>query len=191
MSTLTLEFTKLALSKKRRRWQLYFVMVTEHPDDNDKMLVSSFPDPYIRLKPNQDNVISFEPEGGPGADGLFVLERPLPADNRIKTRLYLFQSRKELRHLGEALTDLQSTLGGDAFEIVTDALGTSVPWLVIAKRAVPMVGNILCDIKDRNMGFVSLDESFDEISETNSCLVRANGFSTGEAKLWWKWKLHK
>ena len=189
MSKLTLELTRLELYKKRGRWKLYFVMATEHPDDNDKLVVSTFPDPYIRLKPNQENDILFEPEGSPGADGYIVLERPLPDDSCVKTRLYLRQSRKKIRNLGDTLKDLKSSLGGDAFEIVSDALGTSVPWLVVAKKALPLLGTILNDTQDRDMGFVSMDESFDEEGNQTSTLIRANTFSTGEAKIWWKWKV--
>ena len=100
MKSITLEFSKLQILKGRERWRLYFIMVAEHPADNDKMIVSTFPDPYIRLKPNKENVISFEPEGSPGVDGMFVIERELPADNRIKARVYLRQSRKTTRNVG-------------------------------------------------------------------------------------------
>ena len=57
MKSITLEFSKLQILKGRERWRLYFIMVAEHPADNDKMIVSTFPDPYIRLKPNKENVI--------------------------------------------------------------------------------------------------------------------------------------
>ena len=86
---------------------------------------------------------SFEPEGSPGADGMFVIEREFPADNRIKARVYLRQSRKKTRNVGDALSDLQKTLGGDAFEIVTDIMGSGLPWLVVAKKAIPLIGKIL------------------------------------------------
>ena len=165
MKTITLEFSKLKIEKKRERWRLYFILVTEHPEDNDKMIIATFPEPYVRLKPNKDNVISFEPEGDPGADGFFVIERQLPDDKRIKVRVYLRQSRNKVRNLGEALKDLQATLGGDAFGIVTNIVGSDLPWLVIAKKEFPMIGNLLSNIKDHNMGMVTMDESFvDEFS---------------------------
>ena len=143
----------------------------------------------FRLKPNQDNLISFEPEGSGETDGLFVIERPIPTDERIKVRVYLRQCRKNLRSLGDSLKDLNTTLGGDAFQIVDELMGTTVPWLVVAKKAVPMIGTALCQIKDRDMGFVSMDESFKEDAGLNGVLKRANTFSTGEAKIEWKWKI--
>lgn len=191
MKTITLEFSKLQILKAKERWKLYFILVTEHPEDNGKMVISTFPDPYIRLKPNNDNLISFEPEGSPGTDGLFVIERPMPADRRIKVHIYLRQSRKNIRSLGDSLKDLNASLSGDAFEIVDELMGTTVPWLVVAKKAVPMIGTALSKIKDRDMGFVSMDESFDKDVKQNSVLERANEFSTGEARIEWKWKVNK
>lgn len=189
MKTITLEFSRLQILKERERWRVYFILVTEHPGDNDKMVISTFPDPYIRLKPNQDNLINFEPEGSTGTDGLFIIERNMPEDQRIKTHVYLRQSRKKIRSLGESLQDLKTTLGGDAFEIIDELLGTTVPWLVFAKKALPLIGKVLSQIQDKDMGFVSMDEYFGQEPEQNSALERSNTFSTGEAKIWWKWKV--
>ena len=189
MKTITLEFSKLQILKKRERWRLYFILVTEHPEDNDKMIISTFPEPYVRLKPNKDNIIPFEPEGDPGADGMFVIERQLPEDKRIKVRVYLRQSRKKVRDLGDALKDLKTTLGGDAFEIVTDIVGSDLPWLVVAKKAFPIIGAVLGNIKDRDMGFVTMDESIGTEFKPGKKVERHNEFSTGEANIWWKWSL--
>jgi hypothetical protein len=52
-----------------------------------------------------------------------------------------------------------------------------------------MIGTALAKIKDHDMGFVSMDESFDEETGSHHLLERANNFSTGEAKIWWKWKI--
>lgn len=189
MQNITLEFTKLHILKEKERWRLYFVLVTEHPDDNDKMVVTTFPDPYIRLKPNQDNLISFEPEGNGNTDGLFVIERAMPSDRRIKVHVYLRHSRKHIRNLGESLKDLKTTLGGDAFEIVDELLGTTFPWLVVAKKALPLIGTAISKIGDKDMGFVSMDEAFEEDLSPAPILERGNSFSTGEAKIWWKWNI--
>lgn len=189
MTAITLEFSKLQVLKDKERWRLYFILVTEHPDDNDKMVVTTFPDPYIRLKPNQDNLISFEPEGNGDTDGLFVIERAMPSDRRIKVEVYLRHSRKHIRNLGESLKDLKTTLGGDAFEIVDELLGTSVPWLVVAKKALPLIGTAISKIADKDMGFVNMSEAFDNDTAANPILERSNTFSTGEAKIWWEWDI--
>jgi hypothetical protein len=191
MTAIRLEFSKLQILKGKERWRLYFIVVAEHPDDNDKMVVTTFPDPYIRLKPTQDNFISFEPEGNGGADGLFVIERAMPTDKQIKVRMYLRHSRQKVRDLGKSLSDLKTALGGDAFEIVGELFGTANPWLVVAKKALPMLGTVLSGLGDRDLGFITMDESFDKAEEQMPVLERTNNFSTGEAKIWWKWKIEE
>ena len=120
---------------------------------------------------------------------MFVIERQLPADKRIKVRVYLRQSRNKVRNLGEALHDLQKLLGGDAFGIVTDIVGSEFPWLVVAKKAFPMIGKVLSNIKDRDMGLVTMDEYFGDEYSSEMKVERHNTFSTGEAKIWWKWSV--
>ncbi len=191
MADIILEFEKLEILKPRERWKLYFIIVSDHPGDPDKMLVGNIPSEYIRLKPKEDNVISFTPEGDDGADGLFVMECPLPASGRIKVRAFLRHSRQAARNVGKFMKDMKKELGDDAMDIITDALGTTSPWLVIAKKALPLVGNILGKIKDRDMGFINLDENFGPEFKKNKKLKRFNRFSTGEAKLTWQWSVQE
>ena len=191
MTAIRLEFLKLQILKGKESWRLYFIVVAEHPNDNDKMVVTTFPDPYIRLKPAQGNLLSFEPEGNGEADGLFVIERSMPDDKQIKVRVYLRHCRQKVRDLGKSLSDLKAALGGDAYEIVDELFGTANPWLVVAKKALPMLGTVLNSIADRDMGFITMDEAFDKNEEQLEHLERTNNFSTGEAKIWWKWKIEE
>lgn len=190
MKTLCLEFNKIEVLLKRESWKLYFVLVTEHPDDPEKMVVSSFPEPHIKMGHHQDNVLNFVPESSDGgADGMFVVERPEPKDKTLKVRVYLRHDRKELRDAGSFLSNMKEELGGDAFDIVSDILGTSQPWLVIAKKAVPMVGKVLQKVKDKGFGFVSMDERFGPEFDDGKKHIRSNNFSTGNAKIEWSWSV--
>lgn len=190
MENIKLEFEQLHILRPKKRWNIYFVVVTEHPEDRDKMLVSSFPEPIIKMKPRQENIIYFEPETEDGgADGLFVIERKMPADRTLKVRVYLRHSKKGMRDTGQLLQNMKGELGGDAFDIVSDVLGTTNPWLVIAKKAVPLIGGILAKIKDRDLGMVNMDEEFGPEFENQTELDRANNFSTGDAKIVWSWSV--
>lgn len=190
METIKLEFEQLQILRPKKRWNIYFVVVTEHPTDRDKMLVSSFPDPVIKMKPRQENNIYFEPEASDGgADGLFVIERNMPSDRTLKVRVYLRHSKQKLRNTGKLLQNMKGELGADAFDIVSDVLGTTNPWLVVAKKAVPFIGSILTKIKDRDFGFVNMDEEFGPEFESQTELDRANTFSTGDAKIVWSWSV--
>lgn len=188
MSKIKLEFEKLTIHRPKERWKLYFVIVAEHPTEADKMVVTTLPQSdIIRLKPSQGNSISFEPKGD-DADGLFVIERDMPADRRVSVRVYLRHSRNNLRNTGELLGELQQELGSEAFGVVTDVLGlTGAPWLVVSKYALGTIGNILRKIKDKDFGFVSMDEEFGDEFENQTELDRENTFSTGEATIVWSW----
>lgn len=191
MPDIILEFEKLEILRPREKWKLYFVIVSDHPGDPGKMLVGNIPPEYIRLKPREKNMILFTPEGDEGTDGLFVLESPVPVSRRIKVRAFLRHSRKATRNVGQFLKDMKQNLGENAMDIVTDMLGTTSPWLVIAKKALPLVGNIMAKINDRDMGFINLDEKFGPEFKKDIKLKRHNKFSTGEAKLTWNWSIQQ
>ncbi len=188
MPTVKLELEKLQILRPKERWQLYFIVATEHPTDNTKMVLSSMPDPYIRLKPNENNLINFEPVGA-GTDGFTVFERDMPADKKLSVRMYLRHSRQDTRDLGKILQDIKGELGVDAFGLISNVLGTTAPWLEISKNAVPLLGGILKRIKDRDFGFVNMDEEFGPEFENQVELDRENNFSTGDAKIVWSWSI--
>ena len=196
MENVKLEFERLELLTKKSRWKLYFVIVAEHPDDNDKMLVTQIPSAggdYFKLKKKSENVVEFEPESSDGGvDGLFVLERDMPTDKRLKVRAFLMHSRKSARQMGNILSDVQGQLGSDVFGTVSNLLGSASPWLVVAKSAFSLIGGILKNIKDRDFGYLSMDEEFGiEFEEGKKELDRTNKFTTGEAKLRWSWRVRK
>jgi hypothetical protein len=94
MTRIKLEFEKLTINRPKERWKLYFIIVAEHPVEADKMVITTLPQSdIIRLKPSQGNVINFEPKGD-NVDGLFVIERDMPADRRMSVRVYLRHTRK-------------------------------------------------------------------------------------------------
>jgi hypothetical protein len=189
MAKIKLEFEKLQLLRSKERWNLYFVIVTDHPTDPEKMVVTTFPDPYFRLKPNQNNVVNFVPESGEGTDGLFVFEREMPADRRIRVRVYLRHSRDITRDLGKILNNLKAELGDEAFNLTSNILGGSAPWLEISKNSFPVVGRALMNIKDRDFGMVCMDEDFNSEFESQTELDRDNKFTSGDAKIIWSWSV--
>lgn len=193
MATVKLEFERLEILLKKRRWKLYFVVVAEHPFDNDKMLLTTIPvagQRYFMLKKHADNVVEFEPESTDGGvEGLTILERQMPADRSLKIRAYLKHSRKTTREIGNILKDVEDGLAGQAFGVVSDILGSTSPWLVIAKAAVGLIGGILDKINDRDMGYLNLDEDFEDEFDGKKELDRINKTTTGEAKLRWSWKI--
>jgi len=188
MAKLRLEIEELQILRPKKRWKLYLIVVTEDPDDPDKTVVTTMPNPFWRLKPRAGNIIDFDGEGDDvGAEGFFVLEREMPADRTLKVDIYLRHSRKNMREIGDTLQDIKGELGADAFGTVSDILGTTSPWLAIAKTAVPLLGGILKKIKDRDFGSVSMSEEFGSEFDEQLEVDRRKTFSSGDAKIVYSW----
>lgn len=188
MTRVRLEIDEVQIHRPKKRWKLYFVIVAEHPVENDKMIVTTLPQEPFKLSKRHDNSFQFDTDEI-GAEGLFVLSRELPEDRELNVHIYLRHTRKSTRDLGEILQDVKKGIGGNAFDIITDIAGAAtVPWLVIAKKAVPLVGKILSKISDRDFGFVSAFESFGPEFEEQFEIDRIKDF-TGDASLVYSWSV--
>lgn len=188
MTRVRLEIDEVQIYRPKRRWKLYFVIIAEHPTENDKMIMTTLPQQPFKLSKRHDNSFQFDTDEL-GSEGLFVLSRELPEDRELNVHIYLRHTRKSIRDLGEILKDVESGIGGDAFGIVTDLVGTTtVPWLVIAKKAVPLVGKILTKIPDRDFGFLSAFERFGPEFEEQFEIDREKDFS-GDASLVYSWSV--
>jgi hypothetical protein len=162
--------------------------MVEHPTEDDKMIITTIPQEPFRLSKRHDNSFQFDTDEI-GAEGLFVLSRDLPETRELNVHVYLRHTRKAVRDMGEILKNVESGIGGDAFGIVTDIVGTTtVPWLVIAKKAVPMIGKILHKIPDRDFGFLSAFERFGPEFEEQFEIDREKDFS-GDASLVYSWSV--
>lgn len=160
MTRISLEINELRIDRPKKRWKIYFVLVAEHPTNAEQMVVTVVPSDPILVVPSQKNVINFE-GSRPDAEGLFLLSRTLPSSRELNVHLYTRHSRISTRKAGDILNDIKEELGSDNFGEIADILGTTaVPWLAIAKSALPLIGKILQKVPDRDMGFVSLFERF-------------------------------
>lgn len=159
MSPVRLELNKLEIHRPKGRWKVYFILVADHPDKKDQMVLSIVPDTPILVVPSQHNVIFFEPKGN-GSEGLLLLRRELPPSRELNVHFHVMHSRRSDREIGEVLNVLQDGLGKDASGFFTEMLGSTSPWLAIAKTGLPLVGRLLANIPDRNLGFVSMFERF-------------------------------
>lgn len=188
MTKVRLEIDEIQIYRPKRRWKLYFVIVAEHPTEKDKMIVTTMPHEPIKLSKRHDNSFQFDTDET-GSEGLFVLSRELPENRELNVHIYLRHTRDSLRNLGEILKDIESGIGGEAFGIVTDIVGTTtVPWLIVAKEAIPMIGRILAGIPDRDFGFLSAFERFGLEFENQYEIDRMKDFS-GDASLIYSWSV--
>ena len=154
-----LEINQLTIDRPKKRWKIYFVLVAEHPSDSEKMVVTTLPIEPIKVVPNQNNEINFDSDE-PGSEGLLLLRRSLPKSNELNVHLYVRHSRSSTRTVGEVLKDIQNELGDEVVGTVSDILGNTNPWLIVSKAAMPLIGKILIQVPDRDMGFISMFERF-------------------------------
>jgi len=178
MTRVRLEINRLSIDRPKKRWKIYFVIITEHPTEPDKMVITTIPNSPIRFTPNLDNVFEFGDDSA-GSEGLLILRREMPINRDLNVHCYVRHSRSDVRDAGDVLNDIQSGLGANVSNVVTDILGTTNPWLVIAKAALPLIGKILINVKDREMGFISMYERFGSEFEQDEEIDREKigGFS--------------
>lgn len=185
MKQIRLELNSFKILKNRERWQIYFIVYTAHPDDPNKTIVKMVPGgTNIRLKPLAENFHSFKPKGT-GTDGLRILHVDMPPENYIDVRLVMIQSRKKLRTIGAKLNELKQALNIEELECIKLS---RIEWFLVDK-GFDIVAGILENMKDRNMGFVSMDEEFGDEFNSNPNQKRSNKLSTGEAEINWVWEV--
>lgn len=188
MTRVRLEIDEVQIHRPKKRWKLYFIVLAEHPTENDKMILTTLPQDPFKLSKRHNNAFQFDTDEI-GSEGLFVLSRELPKDGELNVHIYLRHTRKPVRDLGEILKDMENGIGNDAFGVVTDIVGTTtVPWLVIAKKAVPLIGKILTKISDKDFGFLSAFERFGDEFEDVYEIDRIKDF-TGDASLVYSWSV--
>ncbi len=167
MKKIRLEIDFIEIKRKRRKWNLYMIIATDDPSDDMKTMITTVPSEAIRLRKMDGNRVDFESEGNGQTNGLIVLERDLPSRHSIRVRLWLVQSRENLRKAGEVLNELGDTMKKEDLEVtwmdVAEALGSFNPWITVSKDLIRMsgvVGSFLRNSRDRKMGFLNLDENF-------------------------------
>ena len=186
-----LELDDLRIDLKRQKWNLYFVVATEDPDDSAKSLVTVLPERTVVIRKMSDNYHDFEGTGEGDPNGMFVLERPMPTDRSVKVRIWVVQSRKKLRASGEILQDITTTINseGIATEVLSVALGATTPWIAVATAVLNVgsfIGKMLKKAKDKEMGMASLDEGFNDQEVADGHLLRTKSISGfGEFNLTW------
>lgn len=191
MATIRLEINKVRLEKKRERWKLYFLIVTEVPGKPGELAITTVPvNAPLKFTRQTDNEYCFEPTGE-NAEGLFILETEMPADQTMRVEMYVMHSRQATRNFGTTLSKVGKLVGAESAtgQVIT-ALGGTNLWITIAQvagQAVGWVGKALKGLKDRQLGFVHMSEAFGEEFSGQAEQVRKNGLTTGYGEVEWAW----
>jgi hypothetical protein len=194
---LRLELDFIEILRGRKRWNIYMIIATENPENPEETMITALPSLPIRLRKMDDNRADFEPEGSGETHGLFVLERSMPSDRSLRTRMWLVQSRKNSRKSGEVLAKLSDMVQSEAGDLLSDSLGQLLgsgnPWIAVGKSIVwitGLIGEFLKASRDRNLGFIGMDEHFTE-EEIEQGEVDRVGFVTSVGKAGWTWVVEK
>lgn len=170
MARIRLELDFIEIHRKRKSWNIYFILATENPEDPAQTVVTVFPHSPVKFNRKGDNRHDFKPKGTGDTNGLFVLERDMPEDESIRARIWAVQSRDNTRKVGDIMQEVsKSTEGSEVTETVFKALGAASPWIAVGKSILSMsslIGRFLSEAKDTKKGFVNMDESF-TIEEIN------------------------
>jgi len=190
MMRVRLKINGLQIHRSKERWKLYFIVITEHPSERGKMVMTTLPQKPIRLSNRHENIYQFN-TGFAGSEGLLVFSRELPKNRELNVYFYLMHTRQLNRDLVDLLQKVECEIGGDAFGIVKNIMGTSsVSWLVITQKAVPKVEKSLAKITDRSFGFVNAHERFGTEFENAHKLDYTKDFSGG-ASVAYSWSVIK
>lgn len=194
MTRIRLELDFVEIHRKRKSWNIYFILTTENPKDPAQTVLTVFPQSPVKFHRKGDNRHDFEPKGTGDTNGLFVLERDMPEDESIRARIWIVQSRDNTRSIGKIMQEVsKSTEGNEVTETVFKALGAATPWIAVGKSILSMsniIGKFLSEAKDKKMGFVNMDESFTEEEINLGELDRYNQLGDfGEVG--WTWVIEK
>jgi hypothetical protein len=194
MASIRLELDFIEIERRKKRWNIYFILATDHPTDPSQIVLSVFPNSPFRLTPKDHNRIDFEPKGSGNVNGLFVLERKMPEDESIRARLWVVQSRDKARNVGDVMQQVSKSVGGSKVsESVLTALGAGAPWVAVGKSLLTMsgiIGKFLSKSKDSKKGFINMDESF-TVDEINMGELDRSNRLIGFGDIGWTWAIDK
>ncbi len=159
MIRVRLELNKVQIHRPKERWQLYFVVVADHPTEKDQVAITMHPLKPILVAPEQHNQVYFEPTGK-GSEGLLLLTRNMPSTRELNVHLHVMHSRRSGREIGQVLDHIAEAAGSGILGKEAELLGVASPWLRIARAGVPLIGQALASLPDRNLGFISMFERF-------------------------------
>lgn len=84
----------------------------------------------------------------------------MPASRELNAHLHVLHSRRSGREIGKVLDHIAEATGSGILGKEAELLGVVSPWLRIARAGVPLIGQALASLPDRNLGFISMFERF-------------------------------
>lgn len=187
MSTIKLTLDKIQILDKKERWNLYMVMVTDHPTDSSQKLIRTIPDgDYIDFSKKTDNSYSFTPTGGAPGDGLEMIGMSAPDTGSLDVQVFL-KNHGGLKKVFDVLEQIKTDLGGENLKDVPGIIGkaASASWVAVAGKSIDVISKVLDDIPDRSLGMLDMGTDLSKLTSTAESF--SNKTSKGDAELTWAW----
>ena len=190
MSTLTVELKldSIELSGSDKERSIYFVLASTNAVNPQSLAVSHLPDSgNLTLGENQTEY-DFAPAGDSGG-GLFLLSTQLPANNMLNVRLWVMESHVLLKDIGKILSGIGNFVETDVEKSgLVQAIGGVSPVVLTgitsASDGLSKLGDALAQTGDKQIGFISMDQSFESVSFPLNC---TQTMMSGGGKLGWTW----
>lgn len=187
-TTVELKLNAISLTRNRRQRDLYFVLAVSDASDNQHIAVTHLPSEGVLTLGKHQTSYSFIPEGDPGG-GLFLLALPMPGNQTLSVRLWLMEARNQRKDLGKLLTGISDFVESNVEKNgLLQAIGGLNPLLITgfktANEGLSQVGEVLAQSGDKQVGFVSLDQSFNAVTLP---LICTQNLMSGQGQISWTW----
>jgi len=187
MSNIKLTLDKIQVLEKKEKWNLYMVVVTDHPTDSTQKLVRTVPDgDYIDFSKATNNEYSFVPQGGQIGDGLELIGMAKPTGGSLDVQIFLKQ-HQGIKKVFDVLEKIKTDLKGTSLKSVPGLVGkaASASWVSVAAASIDVVSKVLDDIPDKSLGMLDMGTDLSKL--TNKPAQYSNKTSKGSAQLTWAW----
>lgn len=172
MKKARIEINRVKILKGRERWRIYFIIVLTDPSKSEQQLVFvQPPDNPILTTNRQDNNIIFN-YGNEGEEGKILFIHDIPKSKTLSLSIYVMHSREKTRNLSELAEIMAESTGAKLVKQVAKLAGVSSPVAVVAGTVISLLPRLLSKIKDKQLGCIIADESFDNVLSGSRIITR-------------------
>ena len=187
-STVELALSSIDLNHQRRERNLYVVLAVADADSPHSLAVTHLPDTGSLTLGKHWTQYAFTPPAG-ASEALPLFSMPMPTSKTLYVRMWVMASMDARRKLIDVLEGIDQFIDRsprkNALFQVPDGPG---PLLIrgfdTAYEGLAKLGIALILSGDRQLGFVSMDQSFDVDHQP---VIRSQTMLSGEGTVSWRW----
>jgi len=187
-----LEFLRFEILRKADKgWDMYFLFGMEDPANSKKQItILCPPDGPIDLTKRDDNVVTFT-GGKKGAEGLTILEAPMPDDRRINMSVRAYQSKGKARRNAGGVAKITDFLDDEVASKLAGAAASN-PYVaggIVLNKGINFVAGMIAETKDKERGYASIEERFGDEFDERKMQPRLVDFVGGDIRARFRWTI--